>query len=1564
MRIYVLVAALFRIDLDGCGAGSSSTPPPTEIPLLPVQSRNWTICCKWPGEYMRSFAWILVVMLSCALASLPNMHAATLKRDSQAKSMQGVTDVTGGMRYLLRDDDLLVLEVRVEPDGSIATSLLTSDTSNSQLGTPVTTPASGVVPGNWNVNNNSVPASVTTGRMFATKSNIVATLSPQTSSWIVTIADPLTAFNSSVTLASAFQPHGAVFTQILMGDFLGNRLDEPLAFYASDSALADWGLKVLYPSDSKTEATPSQGPELHGDNGGNSQSPVPVTGSFVTGDFNGDGRDEIAALLTDYQTIVFYSVDPTTYKITQVDTLKLPQALTPGQATIAAGRFRNTANAELVAVGQIQGGSAGLTIYSIQTTSNGAFNPSVVQNAQLPNSTGAPAEKVLAQAASIKIPMQTTNQQLMVGISDPVSVIDIGSFGNDKFNFTLESISNLATDAGASGSFLLQSMSSGNFDNRNADGTNNPALQLETLAYLEHHSGIHVPQVTIFNFNPPEQTGPVTDWLAGQTVSYNNSGYGNLNGLILAEAVPGDVQGRSLRLGTPDIVTVYQQIQPDIVLGIPPMHVDYVKPAIPMNASEFPGCDSPATPCELNISVKPSVPPSISPVGFATSFTFSDSTKTNSSRKSTTSWGVSVKNTDELYVSYGDELEYADVDIKNSAQYAHDNVVSKTYNTFQGTTDSLTTTTGFADHILYTQRDLNIYYYPVLGRKSCPSSEPDCPDNDMQDVYVEFSVPDQVTHADVDGTTLDWYQPVHEPGNVLSYPWSFDQVENQFVNTPTALTQSGTCGSLGSGGEIYSTTWTGTTQTSQSSGSSNAFSDDLSISTSFNAGEKDIFSVNSSLSVDIGASASLSTLNEDTSSLSASSGFQATRPSFDDPIPTTYDYDYAGYILGQKNKNPAYQSITVNDPNGNPANLQSTGPLTVAYLADVVPDAQGLDCGGVQWWRQVYNTPDIAVNHPSRWNWSKSQQHASFNKADPSSGSPLDQPFYQMKGFFITQARDGAQPTLSQAVAGEPLNLSARIYNFSLVDTNSSTLANPAASIHVRFYGQLFCQSGSDNSCKSGCTPGNLCDDAFLIGETTLASIPGFKSANFLESVPNWAMTQPVTFDTTMYPGTNLVFWVVTWMEDAKGNLVSEMPGHGLTANPRSLKFTQITQVPVETYSNNVGLYGANTPFYICATDADAACVAPSAGVGAGAPATGALKSVTVSTSKNVLLDSPVKVVANLQAQGGAIGRVNVAYYDGDPANNGQLFDLQTVTHMDPDATYVHRAFFHPETCGVHKLYAMAWSGDSPEIQSSFSTNVGIDSVNFVQTLINATQAASITDSQLSSALLVALNMALQDFQQNQTDAGNTALGAYMQQLTLASGQGISAGTASQLAGQADVVLGCGSTGFSLALSPPSATVSAGSPASYALAVTPIGGFTGKVTFACLGASQAINCSFSAPSVNLDGSSQSNLTITVTAGGKVSAAGLAGPSPSILSARIKWLLLLLLAALATASLQRARVRQTILACAIALVVLGGISGCGSGNGGNTTLAPGTYPFTLQATSGGVVRNTLVTLVVK
>src|SRR5208283_208084 len=250
---------------------------------------------------------------------------------------------------------------------------------------------------------------------------------------------------------------------------------------------------------------------------------------------------------------------------------------------------------------------------------------------------------------------------------------------------------------------------------------------------------------------------------------------------------------------------------------------------------------------------------------------------------------------------------------------------------------------------------------------------------------------------------------------------------------------------------------------------------------------------------------------------------------------------------------------------------------------------------------------------------------------------------------------------------------------------------------------------------------GTLCGNGFEIGQTQLSSIPGYKSVTGSQELPNWT-TASVEFNTADFPdqlaNNFMVFWVVVWMEDAQGNLVPEIPGHGLTMNPRNLNLQQITQVPIETYSNNVGMYGVNAPFFIF----------PANQLLGSNGSNGFLQNLSLSADQQILLENRSKVTSQLQARNGPVQNVTIAYYDGEPAHGGQLLDLQHISYLDPDVTYQHRSFFTPESCGIHKLYAWAWLPNTPGITADFLTTVIIQPVNQTQALIASTEGAEITN--------------------------------------------------------------------------------------------------------------------------------------------------------------------------------------------------------------------------------------------
>ena len=151
-------------------------------------------------------------------------------------------------------------------NGRWPASLVTMDTSGSTLsGTQQnTTIAKCINTGLFNPNA-GVMASEASGRMYDIKTDTIALLNagdncdqpPTLGShiWLLTLADS-TGIQSSHILQSRLQPHGTVYTQVVMGDFNGDGLADPLVFYASvDGGAAEWGMRAMTAADPKTRGS-------------------------------------------------------------------------------------------------------------------------------------------------------------------------------------------------------------------------------------------------------------------------------------------------------------------------------------------------------------------------------------------------------------------------------------------------------------------------------------------------------------------------------------------------------------------------------------------------------------------------------------------------------------------------------------------------------------------------------------------------------------------------------------------------------------------------------------------------------------------------------------------------------------------------------------------------------------------------------------------------------------------------------------------------------------------------------------------------------------------------------------------------------------------------------------------------------------------------------------------------------------------------------------------------------------------------------------------------------------
>jgi hypothetical protein len=268
----------------------------------------------------------------------------------------------------------------------------------------------------------------------------------------------------------------------------------------------------------------------------------------------------------------------------------------------------------------------------------------------------------------------------------------------------------------------------------------------------------------------------------------------------------------------------------------------------------------------------------------------------------------------------------------------------------------------------------------------------------------------------------------------------------------------------------------------------------------------------------------------------------------------------------------------------------------------------------------------------------------------------------------------------------ETVLLQARIYNYSHVDMDAPSLAQKAAAVKVRFYGQVF-QS------DTGEYP---VGQSFLIGEQTLAPIPGYASTNTPGDAPNWSMAiqafDPGAFAPTQVGNVYLRFWVVVWMEDSAGNLVQEMAGHGLTANPAHAKINTLGDVQVEPYGNNAGTY--KQVFYVQGRGDGAGRV-----VSIGKPPAVTLTTTLLSAAEAA---QPGKHLLTSVIRNGDGERetVQALYYDGDPAQAGRLFDWELIPQLSAGEQHVNRVTYTPRACGDRTIYVVVRLGEG-EITSS-----------------------------------------------------------------------------------------------------------------------------------------------------------------------------------------------------------------------------------------------------------------------
>jgi len=799
---------------------------------------------------------------------------------------------------------------------------------------------------------------------------------------------------------------------------------------------------------------------------------------------------------------------------------------------------------------------------------------------------------------------------------------------------------------------------------------------------------------------------------------------------------PADVQGRATRLGEPEVVRIESQTQPSMILGVPPMHVDYMLPDSQTSSSRT----------VVNLSAVQT--------GYNATYSFSESSSEKVESKSKTSYSHAYKSEEEGKAKFGVAGTGVKASTKQSQKWTYQNTTSKANTDYDEVSSSATSTTGFSDQLWYQTYMQSLYYYPVLGECACPDDASDCTEDDAdscsgeaQPVYVVYSGPQDVCQKSASGSTLEWYQPVTQPGQVFSYPsslaWLEDEVDglDQLSDTREFYTDDSA--------QTFTVSWKSSSEDSIETGSSQGFEYDSSYSVTVGGGDN---SVSSGFSY----SKSNSTENQvvNTATLSASDGVTIKTPgSFQDA--DLYQYLVAPYVFGQ-----SLAEGTVDDTDGcseTDGTCQSTsGMLRTRYAADP------LDSDAGSWWNQseYASRIDLAINHPRRWTSktgtrcnslncltvstsSASQNCMRFNEATEEPADVWTNMFYSMRG-LIVQVDAPTGPQQISATAGDDVYLTARVYNYSLTEMSDDE------TVHVRFYRQPW---DTENQEPQSGTASVLIEEVTTDADDLDLRIPAFTED--ADADPNW-IEVTTAFDTTDLGDTDQVFWVLVWAEDSDGNLVDELTAHGLSASPDSLdeidfvtdvvpiletaswseyrkdssgscEEVDITDTP---FSNNVGVFKQS--FHIAAADTSSSTSsrAETNGFGAASASYGQAARDQSSTRSlddplasrlaisnlralhNVVyVDEPTEVEAEIKAAAGQDLRgVSVALVETDASGRISIIDEDLLARVRADRPHGFRVPLRaPRECGEHELTLVAAPGTGRIAQATLPLSVACE---------------------------------------------------------------------------------------------------------------------------------------------------------------------------------------------------------------------------------------------------------------
>lgn len=887
----------------------------------------------------------------------------------------------------------------------------------------------------------------------------------------------------------------------------------------------------------------------------------------------------------------------------------------------------------------------------------------------------------------------------------------------NPLDFSLISHQEFVNDAALNEVACLHDVAIGNFD---PDGDNNPDLMVAALIadsdFIECSNIIVLggggsgsnPRVAFYEIGETALTQTSIVQVTGFTNGQELPVVDNVTSYMNLEA--GDLQGRSLLLGDPTKVVVNNHLQPSVVIKSPPMHVTTLPPPA--------GSDNNVNPSDNTvigniITAFPNL--------FNAEFGINTTAGQTFNQNSTTGYTLSTQEGTETSVSYTipDENSGASAKFSTTADQIHQNSVSNKYNSYMELMQGQPLGQRFDDEMMSVQNRQNIWSYPILGpngvecakcgtgtASSCPGTA-GCPVGDGP-VVVHISAPDMITVAVGSTVNLEWYQPPEVPGNVLTYPWTLAQLEQQFPGFLPLSDVTPEIEITGTTDSPISVNWTVSNSNSTAYDSSVEHSFDTSLSLSANTDFFPGFGVDASADLQYNSSNSFSTLFESENTGSLTVGFTINKNSV--PNASMVQYPFRYYIFGQSPVPGTVQEQTFS-ANSFPV----TGPLFLGFEANPASSSEQSPAG--PWWFDTYqnNNPDIALNLPAQWDWITDEgepddpKQFRFIKNSDTSGL-----FYFMKSFFAIPAEGGKTscpssipgsgafdfgPQQTIFTNGENVLLCLRVYNLSLSDFPAGSQPK------VRIYRRQWDHNTGNFDLGSG---------SILVDEINLPQIPKAGASSFGDQdssdAPNWLYAGTVlnTDGISSEGDTYWKFWAVTWIENSNGTLVEELSNLGLDSIPPTNINTH-NSVSSETFSNNVGLY--NQVFKI--TKASLNNENPPPGGGETPPPTplpspdpGPIPLSARGLGDPIFIQSlnanPRDVVPGDRAQLDLIvnnfdifpHNVLLLYYDKDPELGGQLFDMELLPKVPAQDTFRVKTSYLPRSCGGHSLFIKMFADD------------------------------------------------------------------------------------------------------------------------------------------------------------------------------------------------------------------------------------------------------------------------------